>query len=422
MYKLLYADRQGHLYEDPELLALGRSGDDIWEIADGDMIPLPPGADLMLLPGRAPVGLNPADGQPEILECAQDGSSVYAVAAILPAGYTRLLLPGYEDIPQEAVTLPLFGYTAVGADISGQICAAAKATDISDKWNPLNYNDASLPGRIEKKRREFPDNRIVEQLARCSLDYHCLTAQNLFYERGEAGLPASPACNARCLGCISLQPSECCPSPQSRINFTPSARELAELGVAHLSRAADAIISGGQGCEGEPLMAFAVWKQAIREIRRATPGGTININTNGGFTRGLAELCQAGLDSVRVSLFSARTPSYNAYHCPVDYTLEDVKKSIMLAKSFGVFVSLNLLVFPGFTDREEETAALIEMINKYRIDMVQLRNLNIDPDILISAIGATESEVLGMGEFIEHLERDCPHLAVASFSHPVIGK
>ena len=422
MYKLLYTDPQGHLYEDPELLAVGRSGNDIWEIADEDMIPLPQGADLMLLPGRAPVGLNTADGQPEILECAQDGIPVYAVAAILPAGYTRLLLPCYENISNKAVTLPLFGYTAVGVDMSGQICAAARVTDLSDKWNPLNYNDDSLPARIEKKRRQFPGNRIVEQLARCSLDYHCLTAQNLFYERWEAGLPASPACNARCLGCISLQPSECCPSPQARISFTPSARELAELGVAHLSNAEDAIISGGQGCEGEPLMAFAAWNQAIREIRRVTSRGTININTNAGFTRGLSELCQAGLNCVRVSIFSARTPNYNAYHCPVDYALENVKESIMLAKSFGVFVSLNLLVFPGFTDREEETVALIEMINKYKIDMVQLRNLNIDPDVLISAVGTTESEVLGIGEFINQLERDCPHLTVASFSHPISVK
>ena len=95
MYKLLYSDQHGHLYEDLELLAVGRSGEEIWEIADGDMIPLPQGADLMHLPGRAPIGWNPSDGQPEILECGEDDAPVYAVAAILPAGYTRLLLPGY---------------------------------------------------------------------------------------------------------------------------------------------------------------------------------------------------------------------------------------------------------------------------------------------------------------------------------------
>ncbi|ACV61024.1 Radical SAM domain protein [Desulfofarcimen acetoxidans DSM 771] len=421
MYKLLYADQLGRLYVDQDLLALGRSGEEYWEISEDEMLILPPGADLMLLPGRSPVGLN-SDGEPEILECMEDGSPVCAVAAVLPAGYTRLLLPGYENSSHNAPVLPLYGYTAVGVDSLGQICVAAILTDPGEKWNPLNYNDDFLSNRIEKKRYEFPGNRIIEQLAVCSMNYHCLTAQNLFYERWEAGLPASPACNARCLGCISLQPSECCPSPQSRINFTPSVSELVELAAAHLSRASEAIVSGGQGCEGEPLMAYAVWSQAIKEIRRITNRGTLNINTNGGFTRGLDKLCDAGLDSIRVSLFSARTASYRAYHCPVDYDLDDVKRSLLLAKSYGVYISLNLLVFPGITDREEEMNALINLINEYNIDMVQLRNLNIDPDMLIPVIGGAASEVLGIGQFIDRLKRDCRHLIIGSFSHPVSGR
>ncbi len=419
MFRLLYADPGGRLYEDPELLAVGRSGGEFWELDESEMIPLPPGADLMLLPLRAPVGVNPRDGQPEILECLEDGTPVYAVAAVLPAGYTRLLLPGYENIQKDGQELPLFGYTAVGVDQEGQVWVAARLTDRPDKWNPLSYNDDSLPERISRKKEEFPGNRILEQLAHCSLDYHCLTAQNIFYERWEAGLPVSPVCNARCIGCISLQPSECCPSPQARINFTPTVDELAELGAAHLIKAPDAIISGGQGCEGEALKAHFIWSPAIRKIRQKTNRGTININTNAGYTRGLAELCEAGLDSIRVSLFSAREELYHAYHRPVDYTLADVRNSIRLAKEYGLFVSLNLLAFPGVTDRPEEAAALTELINEYKVDMVQLRNLNIDPDSLLKAVGPPGGEILGMTEFISLLVHDCPHLIVGSYSHPV---
>ena len=65
----------------------------------------------------------------------------------------------------------------------------------------------------------------------------------------------SRACLLYTSGCISLQPAECCPSPQERIKFRPTPEEIAEVGIYHLSVAPDGIISFGQGCEGEPSLA-----------------------------------------------------------------------------------------------------------------------------------------------------------------------
>ena len=135
-----------------------------------------------------------------------------------------------------------------------QFYVAAKKTDIDDKWNPKHFNTEDLEARVRALQKKLPDNSIVQQLAHCALNYSCFTAQNIFYARWEGGIPVSPVCNAQCLGCISLQPSECCPSPQTRIARIPKVAEIVELGLHHLNHGPKTIISFGQGCEGEPSL------------------------------------------------------------------------------------------------------------------------------------------------------------------------
>ncbi|MCL6612696.1 MAG: radical SAM protein, partial [Peptococcaceae bacterium] len=280
------------------------------------------------------------------------------------------------------------------------------------------YNTQELPGLVEKLLAELPGNRIARQLSRCALEYGCFTAQNIFYARWEGGIPVSRSCNAGCLGCISLQPAECCPSPQARIDFTPSVEEVAELGTRHLERAEEAIISFGQGCEGEPTMAGELIRDALLKIRDKTGCGTVNINTNAGNTGALKTLCRSGLDSIRVSLISAREEVYNAYHRPRGYGLADVRASIRTAVQAGVYTSLNLLVLPGLTDRAEEMEALAGLIRETGVHMVQLRNLNIDPDCLFAGLPRPKGEIAGIPGLIDAL-RKVPGLEVGNFSRPV---
>ena len=54
-----------------------------------------------------------------------------------------------------------------------------------------------------------------------------------------------------------------------------------ELAVDHLEHAPEAIVSFGQGCEGEPLTEYSLIADCIRDMRAATSKGTINLNTNG---------------------------------------------------------------------------------------------------------------------------------------------
>jgi len=266
--------------------------------------------------------------------------------------------------------------------------------------------------------KKYPDNRIVRQLANCSLQYSCYTAQNIFYGRWEGGIPTMTACNAGCIGCIS-ESHITVDSPQQRLQFHPSVQEISELGLEHLAHAREGIISFGQGCEGEPSLNADILAQAIVIIRKQCQQGTININSNAGYTEGIKKLCRAGLDAMRVTIFSCREENYNCYHRPRNYRLEDVENSIKYAKEKGVRVSLNLLTLPGFTDREEEWESLLGFVQRNRIDMIQLRNLNIDADLLFQHVPAG-GEILGINNFIHLLHQELPGLKIGSYTHPCV--
>lgn len=402
----LYADENGEIFFAAGMAGAARLGNEVVRLTEDMLIPLPDAADLMFLPERRAVGYDKKGNLTTL--------PGRAVSAVLPAGYTRLFLPAFRK-EKDASMLPLFGYTAVALR-KGSLYAAALYTDKNDKWDPLKYNTRALKRHVRALKQKFPDNRLVVHLAHCSLEWHCCTAQNLFYHRWEAGIPVSPVCNANCLGCISLQPAECCPSPQSRISFHPTVAEVTELSVYHLSEAPDAIISFGQGCEGEPSLAANVIAESIRATRAKTNRGQININTNAGFTDGIKKIVDAGLDTMRVSMISARNESYQAYY-RAGYSLENVKASIRYALEHGVYVSLNLLYFPGFNDRPEELDAWKDFFREQPVQMIQIRNLNLDPDYFLKIMPTENGKPLGVQTFLHELRETFPTMAIGSFSH-----
>ncbi|MBR3722785.1 MAG: radical SAM protein [Selenomonadaceae bacterium] len=403
--RALYATEDGEIFDAPNILPMGRIGDKNVPLKEEDLIPLPDGADLMFLPGRKAVGM------------MEDGEVVpilgYAVAALLPQGFTRLYLPAYEK--DEDSPLPIYGYTAAVL-VNDEIYVAAMETDESESWNPLNYNTPELKKLIKWVKSDLPRNSIVENLQKCALKWHCLTAENLFYRRFEAGVPVSPVCNANCLGCISLQTSEMCPAPQSRIKKSPSVKEIVEVMLYHLDFAPNAMVSFGQGCEGDPSLAADIVATAIERVRERTKRGKINMNTNGGFTKGVKQIVDAGLDNMRLSIISPTEEIYGAYY-RANYSLNDVKTSIKYAMEKGVYVSLNLLTFPGLNDREEEVTAWIDFFKELPVPMIQIRNLNMDPDFLLERLPKPKGKMLGTRRFLEILKENFPDMIIGSFSH-----
>ena len=413
---MIFARPNGEWVDFPGLLMAVSSGGRVSPVDERDLIPLPEGATLAMMTEHAPIGIDADTRKAETLEYnpyKRKDEAVYAVAALLPQGFTRTLLPAAVTEGRE---LPLLGYTAIGIR-DGKLMVAACPTDEHRKWHPKIYNTVDLPNRIEKVKAEFPQNRIVKQLAKCSLEYGCFTAQNLFYRRYEAGIPVSPLCNANCLGCISLSESECCPSPQQRIDFVPRAEEIAELAIAHLGTAKEGIISFGQGCEGEPSLQAEIIAEAISLIRKRTDKGTLNINTNGGDMEKIKRLIEAGMDSFRVSIFSPLDEEYAAYHRPHDFTLADVRQSLKLIHEAGRLSSLNLLTYPGFTDDKGRLQSLTELAAETGVGQIQFRNLNIDPARMADFCAG--SAPVGIRTMIEIIKEKLPHIAIGNYSRTV---
>ena len=376
-----------------------------------DFRPLPAGSLLLTLPGRSAFAY---DGERRVVLDDLEGVHVNAMAVALPLGYTRGLLPAYES-RLDAPTLPLYGYTAAAWDGAG-IVAAALATDSLASWSPEQHDDGPVRAGIGARVAEFGDTPLLRQLTRCATEYGCYTAQNVFLRTGEAAVPVSPACNARCIGCISAQdPDAGFVSAQERVRTTPSMDEIVELAVAHLDGGGD-IVSFGQGCEGEPLLAAPRIASAIRAIRRRTASGTVHCNTNASSPRALAQLIDAGLQSVRVSLNSARPTAYEAYYRPRGYGLHDVGASLRIASDAGIAISLNLLTHPGVTDAPDEIRSFEVLLNDYSISMVQTRTLNVDPAEYFAAVGRPAQQPVGMDAWLARLAANFPNVRIGNFT------
>ncbi len=400
MIGLAYCDKRGRIFFDESRTPLGDGGI-VRAVQSDEVIPAPAGTVPMILPGRRP-----------LLEDSV-AKRRYALAAMLPAGYTRLMLPAYFREPG-APALPLFGYTFACA-VNGELHVAAAQTDESEDWQPRRFGAGELEGIIAARQSEDRLNRLLRQVALCSTDYGCFTAQNVFLERGEAALPVSPKCNARCVGCISEQDELAgLPAPQTRISFETSAEEIARVAIRHLERVEDGIVSFGQGCEGEPLLRSVTIGRAIELIRARRSNGTINLNTNGSMPSALQRCIDAGLQAVRVSLNSFRPRVYAAYYRPEGYSLDDVFESIRLASGRGLRVSLNLLTHPGITDEEEELQAMEAFLKSVPVAMIQTRTLNIDPEWYFATVGRPNNP-LGMRDAIAAIGR--AGVRVGNFTH-----
>ncbi|CAG37595.1 radical SAM protein [Desulfotalea psychrophila] len=414
---LVFADENGEITDFDDLKMVGMSNGQFYKPRLEDIIPLPEGSELFALPGRLPIAWEPDEGEPVLLEAnpytPEEG--LQAVAAFMSPAHTSIYTSAYQT-EEGAPTLPLFAYTAVGW-LDDRFWVAAFRSDPDTRQDFENVKQVTLEKKTQKKLQESRDNRLIQHIGKCCLTYGCPAAKNYFLGRWEAPLPTSPVCNARCLGCISLQESGECPSTQDRLSFVPTPAEISELAIAHIIAAERPIVSFGQGCEGEPLMQADTIGKAIKRIRAATPLGTINLNSNASLPDSIQHLIECGLDSLRVSMNSAQEKYYNNYYRPKGYTFSDVKQSIVNMKNAGRFVSLNYFILPGITDSEDEFKAFCAFLHEKEPDFIQLRNLNMDPEWYLSEIGFDKNaKTMGIPNWLAALKKEFPKLRFGYFN------
>jgi len=426
--RAVVADADGRIFDHSDLLMCVDDGLGPRLPRPEEILALPKGSDLFLLPGRLPQAMDPVSEALITLDEDPDFGPLRPVAAFVAPAYTRLALPVYETL-RNAPTLSLFAYSAVGW-MHGRFYVAAVRVDEDVRQDPYRFDSRAISRGVKAMKQALLGNAVVAHVEHCALVYGCRAAQNFFLGRHEAPLPVSPSCNSACVGCISDQadPSQdstaCDAAPHERIAKPPLARDLAEVALRHLAAVPNGVVSFGQGCEGEPLLQVDVLEETTRLIRAKTQRGVINLNSNASLPRAVARLRRAGLDSMRISLNSARVSVYEAYYRPRRYSLDDVAHSGHLLAEQGGYVSLNLFIFPGVSDVPAELDALESFIERAGVQQIQMRNLNIDPEIYRSVVGPEALDCervgrpVGVLAMMERLRGRFPFLRFGYFNPP----
>jgi len=416
----LVANGDGEIFELDGYAAVGMAGPLLTPLTVDQTLDLPYGSELMYLPDRKPVLLNISTANLETLDKNpyKPGEVIFPVAAFNSPGYVITWISAYRET-QKSQTLPLFSYGAVGWHKKG-FRSAVVLVDPEPRQDLRRMPRADVFAGVDRMRQQMPDNRLRAHLDKCALTYGCPAGKNFFLGRYEAPLPTSKQCNARCLGCLSLQQNSGIHHSQDRITFTPTPEEIAEVALAHIKRVDKSVVSFGQGCEGDPLLAAHVIEPAIRKIRSQTASGTINMNTNGSLPARLKSLLDAGLDSIRISMNSVRQEYYDAYFRPQGYGFTDVLATIEIARARKKFVAINNLNCPGFSDNPGEADALAGFLQKLPIDMIQWRNLNFDPVRYWKKMDAVASpgEPMGMEILLQQIQAQFPNLKFGYFNPP----
>ncbi len=414
------ANRQGEIFDLAGYAAVGGNTTHGQPLSVDHTCPLPHGSELMLLPDRMPVLYNLVQQRLEVIaeNPYAPGEPIFPVAAFNSPGYVISHTCAYTERAQ-ADLLPLFSYGAVGWH-RGQFRSAVIQVDHEPRQDLRRMPLEKVTTGIKRMRRQLPRNRLRAHLEKCALTYGCPAAKNFFLGRYEAPLPTATTCNASCLGCISLQSEGNVPCSQDRIRFTPTAQEIADVALAHIAKVKQAVVSFGQGCEGDPLTAADTIAEAIRLIRQSTDQGTINMNTNGSLPQKIEKLLNAGLDSLRISMNSMRPGCYAAYFRPKGYTFGHVTAGIDLALERNTHVAINYLNCPGFTDTPQECEALLNFLEAHPVHMIQWRNLNFDPLRYLQIMHRSQSHgrPLGVKQLIDLIAHRHPKVNHGYFNPP----
>ncbi len=408
MFSAVHSDRSGRLVVAANYSAAMSDGSSVGPLIAA--LPLPPGTDVVHLPGRLGMGLDRTGRAREL------GQGRFGVAAILPLGYLRMSLPAYVDDLGSPALRPR-GYAAVGADQSGQLVVSAVALD-SEAGAVDGRSAPDLAALITTTLRDRPMSRVLRQLARCAKDYRCRAAANAFLGRHDCALPIGAPRNERPPEVLVLH-DDADASPTEAAAFRPTPEELADAASRHLE-GGGTVVAFGRACDGEPLLAVRVVEETIVAIRERTRLGTIHLETNGSSPVALRRLCDAGLDSVAVRLVSARAETYEAIHRPDGFRFADVRASLGHAIAGKIAVALRVLALPGLTDRTRELDALVGLAG----DLPQgaslvLTDLAADPQRALRVAPSAQTAI-GMERMLERLRRDAAHLRIVALPRPLV--
>ena len=199
------SNKDGEIFDLQGYSAVGMAGYSLVPLTLDETIDMPFGGELMYMPDRKPILYNIKNRRLETVGANPyaPGEMIFPVAAFNSPGYVIAYISAYRE-KKGAGYLPLFSYGAVGWH-NGSFRSSVILVDKERRQDLRLMKPEDVVDGISRMNNKMPDNRLREHLENCALKYGCPAAKNFFLGRYEAPLPTSGQCNARCLGCLSLQ-------------------------------------------------------------------------------------------------------------------------------------------------------------------------------------------------------------------------
>ena len=183
---------------------IAADGGIVRDVAPAELIPLPPGAVVSMLPGRSPS-----------LFCGRPfGAPSHCPRCWLPAGYTRTLLPAFRR--KTAPQLPLFGYNVRSGDRRRARSGGDADRRGGEDWQPRRFAAGELGGHhgaAHGDRLRATEPRATQHLRANTGAFHRAERVSRTRRSGDSG---GPKCNAACVGCISELDADSAIPPQTR--------------------------------------------------------------------------------------------------------------------------------------------------------------------------------------------------------------
>jgi hypothetical protein len=404
VFASVHTDRTGRVYVSDDHRASGWNGSE--HVALEEAIPIPPGTRLVPLEREAEAFGR--DGRMRGL-----GRGRTALAAVLPAGCTRLLFPSYAEERGDA-PLALLPYTAVASAPGGDLVVAATrhgsvvvaATRHGSVVPSVEAREGGTA--IQDALRSRPGNDLVRQLVRCSREHECLAARAALAGGAELPVPIGALSAEQPLLPIALR-SGYPGAPAEQAALHPIADEILQLATPQVTR-----IAFGRACDGDPLLALRPMEEAVSLVHARHPNVEIHVETTGCSTTALRRLIDAGVNSVTIRFASALPDTYRALHGPVAHEWSDVRASIALAAE-RARLTLALLLLPGVSDRPAESDAIVGLVGDLPGGALELRDLGADPVRALAAL--PRGRPRGMRSLIDRLS-EADHFELTAAAKP----
>ncbi len=366
--RLLFADDKGTIYDHPTLKMTVRSENLKTIPYELEMEPVPDNVKPEYLENASPLAYNQEKAGIEVFK------SGHAIFIQPPEGYLRLYLPAYQKRNND-ILLPK-PYTPVGW-MNESFVSPITVVDKLPSSESVNTGK-KFHGFLKSYKKE---NAFKDFLLLNSDLYHTKNEEIVF------------------------------PLSEETSNF--SENDLTTI-LEHYSKIASYPILNICHNNFKEQTNPDNFLNIIERIKSKNDNMTIIYSSNLQDMVILKKIVESGCDCINAELMT--TNSETGWIVDESVSIENVYKSLQAIYRKNIYKSLTLHTLPGLTDRQTETESLIDFLSTFNIDLLLLRNMEIDPDIIFMNNNLKNEDIKGLKNMLKLVKKKVKNIKIGYFN------